>query len=125
MALEDIGDGDDALLCMTNLTPCCQSPNEEKWVFLNGTGVFPSWDFNRTRGRMLVRLNHGRVGVEGIYCCEITDSTNVTQTIYIGVYTANTVQSKSYSTAYMLPKSVYERVSSFHLFMPCERAWLD
>ena len=44
VALEDIGKGDDALLCMTNLTPCCQSPNEGKWFFPNRTGVFPSWD---------------------------------------------------------------------------------
>ena len=79
---------------------------------------------------MLVRLNRGRVRVEGIYRCGITDSTNVTQAIYTLECTrqalvrlnSSSVQSKSYSTAYMLPKSVYERVSSSHLFMPCERA---
>ena len=38
----------------------------------------------------MVRLNRRRGGEEGIYRCEISDSVNVTHTIYIGVYTANT-----------------------------------
>jgi len=38
----------------------------------------------------VVRLNRRRGGEDGIYRCEITDSMNVTQTIYIGVYTAST-----------------------------------
>ena len=71
------------------------------WFFPNGTRV-PSrtfnvnvnsreqWDFYRTRGQMVVRLNRRRGGEEGIYRCEISDSVNVTHTIYIGVYTANT-----------------------------------
>ena len=37
---------------------------------------------------MKVTLHRRRGGVEGIYRCEIHDSTNVIQTIYIGVYTA-------------------------------------
>ena len=43
-----------------------------------------------TRDKMVVRLNRRRGGEEGIYRCEIPDSTNVIHTIYIGVYTANT-----------------------------------
>ena len=33
-------------------------------------------------------MNRRRGGVDGIYRCEIPDSRNDTQTIYIGVYTA-------------------------------------
>ena len=99
VTLEDIGEGDDALLCRTNLTACCRRPYTGEngsgignWYFPNGTAV-PSGaleDFYRTRGRMMVHLNRRRGGVEGIYRCEIPDSMNVTQTIYIGVYIAGT-----------------------------------
>ena len=97
VTLEDIGDGD-ALLCVTNLTTCCRPPYTGdngsalgNWYFPNGTAV-PSTgdqgDFHITRGQMEVALQHKRGGEEGIYHCEIPDSMNITQTIYIGVYTA-------------------------------------
>ena len=99
VTLEDIGEGDDALFCMTNFTDCCRAPYTETgsalgtWYFLNGSEV-PSngtnGDIYRTRGQMVVYLNRRRGGVDGIYCCEIPDSTNVTQTIKIGVYTGRT-----------------------------------
>ena len=91
--LEDIGIGVDALLCKTNHAVCCQNPALGNWFFPNGSRVpsrKTSWDFYRTRGRMAVHLNHRRGGVEGIYHCEIPDTMNVTQTIYIGVYSAST-----------------------------------
>ena len=37
----------------------------------------------------MVLLHRRRGGVEGVYSCEILDAMNVTQTIYIGVYTAS------------------------------------
>ena len=100
MTLEDIGEEDDALLCMTNTIACCKPPyTGENWSAL-GNWFFPNetsvptenklWDFYRDRGQMVIRLNRRRGGEEGIYHCEIPDSMNVTQTIYIGVYTAST-----------------------------------
>ena len=97
VTLEDIGENDTALLCMTNLTACC-SPSHTgenmsalgNWFFPNGSKVPTRGNFYRRRGQSVVRLNHGRGGVEGIYRCKIPDSMNVTQTIYIGVYTAST-----------------------------------
>ena len=98
MTVEDIGDGVDALLCKTNLDACCRPPytgnwfTMENWFFPNGTRVSTSgnqWDFYRTRGQMVVGLSRGRGEVEGIYRCEIPDSMNIIQTIYIGVYSAN------------------------------------
>ena len=99
MTLEDIGEDGDALLCVTNLTACCRPhyTGETKlvlgnWFFPNGTRV-PSMgassDFYRERGHMVVNLNRRGGGEEGIYRCKIPDSMNVTQNIYIGVYTAN------------------------------------
>ena len=38
----------------------------------------------------MVRLQRRRGGVNGIYSCVVPDATNVTQTIYIGVYAPST-----------------------------------
>ena len=92
VALEDIGERDDDLDCISNQTICNQTC-KTNWFFPNETRV-PSrnatWDFYRTRGQMVVRLNRRRGGEEGIYRCEISDSKNATHTVYIGVYTTNT-----------------------------------
>ena len=99
MNLEDIGEDDDALLCITDLTACCQSPYTSEmgpdignWFFPNGTRV-PNgdvnvtsglqWDFYRTRGHSTILMHRRRGGVTGIYRCEIPDALGVTQTIYI------------------------------------------
>ena len=97
--LEDIGEDDDALLCITNQTEMNSTIALGNWFFPNETRV-PSevanetsgeeWDIYRDRGQMVVRLNRRRGEVEGIYRCEIPDAMNVTQTIYIGVYSIST-----------------------------------
>ena len=100
VALEDIGEGNyNALLCVTNQTACCSQPYtvqnrsaNANWYFPNGTRVRSSGeqsDFHRTRDEMVVRLNRIQGGEEGIYRCEIPDSMNFTQNIYIGVYSAD------------------------------------
>ena len=95
VALEDIGEDDNALLCMTNLTACCRPLYTGEngsaignWFLPNGTRV-PSMVANETSGEVVIRLNHRGHEEEGIYRCEIPDSMNVIQTIYIGVYTAD------------------------------------
>jgi len=96
VTLEDIGEWDDALLCVTDLTVCCYHYLRliaGNWFFPNGTRVSSAtkqWDFFRTRGQMVVNMHRRRGGVTGIYHCEIPDAMNVTQAIYIGVYTAST-----------------------------------
>ena len=92
--------GENSLLCMTNFSACCRHSHTNgsvsaigNWFFPNWTRV-PSygdmWDFYRVRGEMVVCLHRRRDGVDGIYRCEITDSMNVNQSIYIGVYNAST-----------------------------------
>ena len=96
VTLEEIGVNNISLFCMTNLTACCRRSDAGfvlgNWFLPNKTQVPSSkmWDFYRTRGRMVVRMNRRGSGMEGIYHCEIPDSMNVTQTMYIGVYNANT-----------------------------------
>ena len=101
VSLEDIGEGADALLCVTDKTACCRPPYTDpiersalgNWFFPNGTRVPSSgvqWDIHRTRGQMRVFLHRRRGGVTGIYSCVVPDAMNVTQTIYIEVYSAST-----------------------------------
>ena len=95
MALEDIGEYDTALLCMTNFAACCRSqdgPVMGNWFFPNGSRVLNRdrlRDFDRTRGQMVVRMHRRRGGVDGIYRCEIPVSANAIQAVYIGVYNTN------------------------------------
>ena len=94
VTLEDIGEKDDALFCITN-----GSNSRRNWLIYRGNWFFPNgtrvsskdkeWDFYRTRNQSVVLLNRRGSGEDGIYRCEIPDSMNVTQTIYIGVYLAN------------------------------------
>jgi hypothetical protein len=37
--LEDIGDGDSALICYSNSPNCCTSSNVGEWYFPNGSAV--------------------------------------------------------------------------------------
>ena len=110
VTLEYIGEGGDALLCMTEYSTCCKQPDRGNWFFPNGTRVPTSnnqWDFHRTRDQMVVLLQRRRGGEDGVYRCEILDELNVTQTIYIGVYTASTGEwdINNYTTVLMLQKS--------------------
>ena len=100
MSLEDIGEADTSLLCLTNFSACCGPLTSENrsasgnWYLPNGSRI-PSKnineqsDFYRIREQSVVRMNRRGGGVDGIYHCVIPDSMKVTQTIYIGVYAEN------------------------------------
>lgn len=101
VTLEDISEGDAALNCRTGIPDCCRLPYSDRvygnWFLPNESRVLSlgsNWDFHRTRGQSVVRFHCRRGGAEGIYHCEISvpqsDAENVIQTIFIGVYTANT-----------------------------------
>ena len=99
MTLEDINEGGDALLCLTDLTACCRPPYtngwyvSRNWFFPNETrvpGAVTQWDLCRTTGWKVMHLHRRRGGEDGIYHCVIPDTMNVPQTKYIGVYAANT-----------------------------------
>ena len=111
MALEDIGEGDDALVCLSNLADCHSDAMGlvlGNWFFPNGTRVpsnGASFDFYSDRIEMVVRLNRRQGGEEGIYYCEIPDLANVTQTIYIGVHTTGTGERHCLHTPILLNSS--------------------
>ena len=101
VTVDDIGQDNDSLLCITDQPSCCQPSDTENvtwpaignWYFPNGTTVPDSgtqWDFHGTRGHMMIRMQRRGNLEDGIYHCEIPDTMNVNQTIYIGVYSADT-----------------------------------
>ena len=100
VTLTGIGENNAFLLCLTNFSACCGPLTSENgstkgnWFLPNGSRVFSrnsdkQSDFYRTRGEMEIRMHRRRGGEDGIYHCEIPDSMNVIQTIYIGLYAEN------------------------------------
>ena len=93
VALNDIGEGDNALLCMTDKPDCCKPTNGP----LQGEFYNPNNTLVRTRaggdalyrnrGPQVVRLNRRNnvLSPTGIYRCEIPDSSGRIRNIYINV----------------------------------------
>ena len=92
--ITDIGEGDDALLCVTDREDCCSSPNGE-FYYPNGSPVGFSFtnSLYRNRGSQVVRLNRrdNTLSPVGRYRCEIPDSSGATQRIYIYILGTNVV----------------------------------
>ena len=95
MLLSNIGEGSNALFCLTDRTQCCTTEaglNQGGWRFPNGTTVTladTSLNFYRIRGYSSVRLNRrsDAVAPTGIFTCRIPTSQSVMNTnLYIGVY---------------------------------------
>ena len=90
IALADVGELGDALLCRTNLTSCCGTiPNRFGQFYYPSAEVVPvnnqRQGFYRNRGNQEVRL-HRRSGVNsptGQYRCEIPDSNVNVQNLFI------------------------------------------
>ena len=79
--ITDIGKGDKALVCMTDLADCCNVQNNKRgeWKFPDGTLVGTDGgggDIYRNRGTKLVLLNrrNNALGPLGSYCCEVDTS---------------------------------------------------
>ena len=100
IVITEVGEGDNALQCRTDLITCCiNDPANDRtrqggWHYPNnslvnnnvsGDGIY------RTRGSMVVSL-HRRNGVTqptGLYCCEVPTAadpnTNATICIYLNI----------------------------------------
>ena len=89
MLLSEIGEGSEALFCLTNSTNCCA--NRGAWDSPSGNRVSRSESsgFYFTRGDSILLLNR-RSGVTeptGIFTCLVPIAGNTTvQRVHIGVY---------------------------------------
>jgi hypothetical protein len=88
LSLSSIGEGDSALLCVTDGS-CCTPPNRfGEFYYPDNTRVNPEGfgdDFYRDRGDQMIRLNrrNGATSPTGTYKCAIPDSSGVTQNFFI------------------------------------------
>ncbi len=92
MKISDIGEGDDALLCVTDSTDCCTAATTlaGEFYYPDGSvvGVRASGDsLYRNRGDQFIRLNRrGDVTSPlGRYRCDIPDASGATRSIYINI----------------------------------------
>ena len=89
VSINDIGEADNALLCVTNNPDCCKPPPQGEFYYPNNTAVgFSSTNsLYRNRGLQVVRLNRRNdvLSQTGSYKCEIPDSTGMNRSIYINI----------------------------------------
>ena len=95
MFLSDIGEGSNALFCLTDRTYCCTTEAGDargSWRFPNGSFVSrddADLSFYSIRGYSSIRLNRRSDGVAptGIYICRLpAEATGSGKNMYIGVY---------------------------------------
>lgn len=96
--LDDIGQGPNALLCLTDKTPCCDEA-DGNWYLPDGTPL-PSDTISSNlqnlyvsrEGNQTVRLNNNMTEVNvsfGIYSCGILDRQDNVNHLYVGIYPPN------------------------------------
>ena len=92
ISIDDIGEGNNALLCRTDRTDCCSGANRYgEFYYPNSTKVGIRKDgeaMYRNRGVQLIRLNrrlNGATPTTGKYTCEIPDATGQLQSISINL----------------------------------------
>ena len=95
MLLSDIGEGSNALFCLTDRTQCCTTEAGDargSWRFPNGSAVTrddADLSFDAIRGYSSIHLNRRSDAVvpTGIYICRLPDeATGSGRNMYIGVY---------------------------------------
>ena len=91
--MEDVGEGDNALLCRTDRTDCCTGGNRYGEFYYPDGSLVDIKDANglmyRNRGPQLIRLNRNTNSLSSIptgsYRCEIPNSNGVFQHIIINI----------------------------------------
>ena len=89
--LTDIGEGEGALLCKTDLLNCCRPPNRFGEFFYPSGRQVPIMSrgegFYRNRGEQIVRLNRreGVTSPTGRFRCTIPDTRGEMKSVYITI----------------------------------------
>ena len=93
VAFNDIGEGDNALLCGTDKPDCCKPPKgplQGEFYYPNNTLVRNNASGDslyRNRGPQVIRLNRRNdvLSPTGRYRCEIPDSSGMNRNIFISI----------------------------------------
>ncbi len=106
----DIGVTNNALLCLTPFSDCCDSSNglAGNWFFPSGPAV-PGDGFGLSfysdRGPSLVRLNRVTDNVDsGVYRCELLSAVGVSVSLHVGLYPLDEGES-ALSSSVSIPSS--------------------
>ena len=100
MTLDEIGEENAALFCVTNEIDCCRSSDTPpgvraigEWFFPNGSSVDNEGsgdDIYRGRGPSYVRLQRrNNAQTTGVFRCGVPDASGTNQQLYVGVYPVN------------------------------------
>ena len=100
--ITDIGTDSAALICTTTNRGCCTSIRGDDWYFPNGSAVQRTGTtYYRTRtttsgpgGTVRLNRNPGAT-TTGIFRCDIRDASGDLQSLYAGIYTATTGESRT------------------------------
>ena len=100
--LWDVGEGDDALMCLTDSPQCCSTPPNRHGEFYYPSGekvlTLGSGDgFYRNRGDQLIRLNRkeGVTSPIGRFHCQLLDASGEMQNIFINISRMYTIMMTS------------------------------
>ena len=84
--LNEVGEGEDALFCLTDNEDCCRTiPNRRGQFYYPSGAQVPIQNkgqgFYRNRGNQMIRLNRRETvsSPKGRFCCEIPDARSVKQ----------------------------------------------
>jgi hypothetical protein len=89
--LEEIGEANKALFCLTNNINCCDSVSQGGWFSPGATStpiLGSTIGFYTSRGPSAIHLNNKATGSSqtGVFHCRIPDTDGNERTIYIGIY---------------------------------------
>ena len=94
--LNEVGEGNEALVCATDSRTCCESEDDGNWYSPKGSKIGPQTDNSTqalyvSRDNYTVGLNYMNVSdiPSGIFHCEIADNNNITSHLYVGIYPQN------------------------------------
>ena len=77
-----------SIYCITDLRPCCMTPEQGEWYYLNGGPVATSeWISRYSNGTIalhIVAVSHDT----WLYHCRLPNAANITQYIYVGFYSS-------------------------------------
>ncbi len=88
---------DIALFCLSNSSSCCRSSDgvaSGQWFLPGGSSPIASGgvssstaNFSRSRRPSAVLLNrrNNAIGPEGLYCCDVINDRNITQSLCVGI----------------------------------------
>ena len=118
ISISDIGEGDDALLCITDLKKCCRRNQTLSsfgtlgdWFYPDGVRIVSDDMFYRNRNHSVVHLHRREdtTAPTGQFCCKVPDATYKVVTICIDVIMSNSSESENISSRTVVPEDEYSK----------------